>query len=170
MKQERNNLITAAVLTALGIAYLVSARSIKVFEGFGATPISARTIPQIWGTALVILSVLLLLRSMIRYGKLKKEEDPAERTGIRGWFAENYTVVGTFIVLFLYAVLLRNVGYLITTTVYLIIQMLLLTGRERINKKTIILVVIIAVIFSLVTDFIFVKLLHVLLPRGIFGL
>ena len=42
--------------------------------------------------------------------------------------------------------------------------------QSKFNKKTIILVVIIAVIFSLVTDFIFVKLLHVLLPRGIFGL
>lgn len=78
-------------------------------------------------------------------------------------------MIGTFIILFLYAFAMRPVGYLISTFVYLIVQVVLLTQRKKINKKIILKALILAVVFSVLSDYLFVELLSVPLPAGILG-
>lgn len=88
---------------------------------------------------------------------------------MKSWFTDHYTVLGTFILLFAYALVLRPVGYLLTTFIYLIIQIILLTEQKKINKKLVVKALILSVVFSILSDYLFVKLLSVPLPSGILG-
>ena len=68
---------------------------------------------------LLVLSVVLMVRGYaeIRHLKATGEEIFSGRTP-KDWLADNYAVIGTFIILFLYAFAMRPVGYLISTFVY----------------------------------------------------
>ena len=82
--------------------------------------ISARTIPVAWAVLLLVLSVVLMVRGYaeIRHLKATGEEIFSGRTPKRLAGGDNYAVIGTFIILFLYAFAMRPVGYLISTFVY----------------------------------------------------
>lgn len=137
MKKCVKDLIAGAVLALCSIGYYVASHSIQSF-GFNKDFISARTIPVAWAVLLLVLSVVLMVRGYaeIRHLKATGEEIFSGRTP-KDWLADNYAVIGTFIILFLYAFAMRPVGYLISTFVYLIVQVVLLTQRKKINKKII---------------------------------
>ena len=65
-----------------------------------------------------------------------------------------------------YFVLMPYIGFLIMTTIYLFLQMLLLSDKS--NKK-IVSFFAISIVSSLVTYFIFRSIFYVMLPSGIFG-
>ena len=167
MKKCVKDLIAGAVLALCSIGYYIASHSIQSF-GSNKDFISARTIPVAWAVLLLVLSVVLMVRSYaeIRHLKATGEEIFSGRTP-KDWLADNYAVIGTFIILFLYAFAMRPVGYLISTFVYLIVQVVLLTQRK--NKKLILKALILAVVFSVLSDYLFVELLSVPLPAGILG-
>lgn len=169
MKKCVKDLIAGAVLALCSIGYYIASHSIQSF-GSNKDFISARTIPVAWAVLLLVLSVVLMVRSYAEISHLKAtgEEIFSGRTP-KDWLADNYAVIGTFIILFLYAFAMRPVGYLISTFVYLIVQVVLLTQRKKINKKLILKALILAVVFSVLSDYLFVELLSVPLPAGILG-
>lgn len=162
MKKCVKDLIAGAVLALCSIGYYIASHSIQSF-GSNKDFISARTIPVAWAVLLLVLSVVLMVRSYaeIRHLKATGEEIFSGRTP-KDWLADNYAVIGTFIILFLYAFAMRPV-------VYLIVQVVLLTQRKKINKKLILKALILAVVFSVLSDYLFVELLSVPLPAGILG-
>ena len=121
MKKCVKDLIAGAVLALCSIGYYIASHSIQSF-GSNKDFISARTIPVAWAVLLLVLSVVLMVRSYaeIRHLKATGEEIFSGRTP-KDWLADNYAVIGTFIILFLYAFAMRPVGYLISTFVYLIV-------------------------------------------------
>ena len=155
MKKCVKDLIAGAVLALCSIGYYIASHSI---QSFGSNK------------DFMVLSVVLMVRSYaeIRHLKATGEEIFSGRTP-KDWLADNYAVIGTFIILFLYAFAMRPVGYLISTFVYLIVQVVLLTQRKKINKKLILKALILAVVFSVLSDYLFVELLSVPLPAGILG-
>ena len=72
----------------------------------------------------------------------------------------------TFILLAIYTVFLKQLGFVTATFLYIFFQTLVLTKKEKRNYK---LTIILAIIFSVLIDYIFVELLSVLLPKGIIG-
>lgn len=169
MKKCVKDMIAGAVLALFSIVYYIASHSIQSF-GSNKDFISARTIPVAWAVLLLVLSAALMIRSYSEIRRLKAagEEIFSGRT-FKDWLADNYAVIGTFVMLFLYAFAMRPVGYLVSTFVYLIIQVVLLTQREKINKKLIVKALILAVAFSVASDYLFVELLSVPLPSGILG-
>lgn len=162
--RKTKDLITGAVLMGLAVFYIVSSLSIKVFEGQGKTVINAGTIPRMWGICLLLLSVLLTVRGIrgVRGGQKK-----AAGGGLKTWMVRNHAVLGTFLILTLYVILLGRVGYVIDTVGYLFFQMLLLSP---VGEKKAVPAFILALISSVVTYYLFVHLLNVPLPAGILPL
>jgi hypothetical protein len=66
----------------------------------------------------------------------------------------------------LYALLITKVGFLITTTVYLFIQINILSPKQ--SRKHL-MFAIISVVASVVIYYIFVKVFNLMLPAGILG-
>ena len=167
-KKARTDLIAGIVLALFSIFYFHFAGEIKIFAGAGSS-ISARTIPYMWAALLFLLSICLIFRDLRRPGEAVENIPEGETRDFRWWLSENYAVVGTFAALILYALLLKRLGYMLSTFLYLMVQIMLLTEKARFNGKTFLRGLLIAVLFTLISDYLFVRLLHVPLPKGLFG-
>ena len=168
MKMEyKKNLIPGIVLTIFSIIYLVLTSQIKKFSGLGSDPLGARAIPYLWGISLLVLSLILVVRGIkqrnlaIKNNTLVKSE-----LNFTGMIKENREIVLTFVSLAVYIALLEPVGFLIMTAVYLFVQTLILTPKE---KRNYIVTLITSIVIAVALDYVFVCLLNVLLPLGIFG-
>ncbi len=133
----------------------------------GSDPLGARAIPYLWGISLLVLSLILVVRGIkqrnlaIKNNTLVKSE-----LNFTGMIKENREIVLTFVSLAVYIALLEPVGFLIMTAVYLFVQTLILTPKE---KRNYIVTLITSIVIAVALDYVFVCLLNVLLPLGIFG-
>lgn len=161
MKNSKD-LAAGLVCTAAAVFYLSSALSIQVFQGAGAAPVDSRMVPMIWGGCFLLLGLALTLR-----GWRAVRSQGAEKTGdARGWLERNAAVCGTFVLLALYAFSMKTAGFILSTGVYLLLQMLLLTPGEKRNLPALLLL---SAGCAVGVDLLFVKALHVPLPAGWLG-
>ncbi len=165
--EYKKNLIPGIVLTIFSIIYLVLTSQIKKFSGLGSDPLGARAIPYLSVISLLVLSLILVVRGIkqrnlaIKNNTLVKSE-----LNFTGMIKENREIVLTFVSLAVYIALLEPVGFLIMTAVYLFVQTLILTPKE---KRNYIVTLITSIVIAVALDYVFVCLLNVLLPLGIFG-
>ena len=165
--EYKKNLFPGIVLTIFFFFFLVLTSQIKKFSGLGSDPLGARAIPYLWGISLLVLSLILVVRGIkqrnlaIKNNTLVKSE-----LNFTGMIKENREIVLTFVSLAVYIALLEPVGFLIMTAVYLFVQTLILTPKE---KRNYIVTLITSIVIAVALDYVFVCLLNVLLPLGIFG-
>ena len=162
----RTNIVTGSTLTFFSVLYLYFSFDIVPFRGLGATPLDATFIPRFWGTCLFLLSISLLSRGL-RQRKIKVDNagsEAAVKFSLGDFYQRNYEVILTFTAIGIYIALLGIVGFIIMSALYIFFQALLLSPPGRRNYKT---AAILAILSSVAIDFMFVRLLSVLLPRGI---
>lgn len=167
MVNYRKNIISGSVLFVSAAVYFILSFSIKSFSGLGATPLSARFIPQLWGFLLMLLSLVLLVRGIREYLKLRKAGALAkDGTTLSAFVSRNREVILTFTALAVYIVLLDAIGFFIMSAAFIFVEALVLTPAEKRNWAAALLL---GVICSAGIDFLFVRVLNVLLPAGILG-
>ena len=152
------DLLTGIVAAAFSAFYLMQTSGIKVFGGATAG-VTAQTVPRLWGVAMLVLSILLILRSILAMRK-KSEQDEEARL-------ERREVVCTFCLLILYAALMKLVGFIIMSILYVYLQVWVLTPPEKRTKRMHTIAGGLAVFFSVSLYFVFTKYLMVMLPPGI---
>ncbi|WP_277408829.1 tripartite tricarboxylate transporter TctB family protein [Lacrimispora xylanisolvens] len=74
----------------------------------------------------------------------------------------------SFMLILVYVYLLQPVGFIVTTILYLPLQMYVLAPDEKKTKKDIIQLAVISVIFTFVVFFLFRYGFKIILPAGIF--
>ena len=171
-KQYKLDIIPGIVLAVFSIAYLSMIPSIQTFTGLGATPLTNHFVPYLWGGVLLVLSLWIIARGFRKRKKYLAEGGKIEKTSLKAGLMEKREVVASFIALGLYVGLMGVVGFAITTILYVFVQILILTPREK-WKKNYTPAAITAVIAGVVLFYIFRYMLNVLLPVGIlsvFGL
>ena len=171
-KQYKLDIIPGIVLAVFSIAYLSMIPGIQTFTGLGATPLTNHFVPYLWGGVLLVLSLWIIARGFRKRKKYLAEGGKIEKTSLKAGLMEKCEVVASFIALGLYVGLMGVVGFAITTILYVFVQILILTPREK-WKKNYIPAAITAVIAGVVLFYIFRYMLNVLLPVGIlsvFGL
>lgn len=159
------DLLTGIVAAAFSAFYLMQTSGIKVFGGATAG-VTAQTVPRLWGVAMLALSILLILRSILAMRK-KSEQDEEESLGFLARLKERREVVCTFGLLILYAALMKPVGFIIMSIIYVYLQVWVLTPPEKRTKKMHTIAGGLAVFFSVSLYFVFTKYLMVMLPPGI---
>lgn len=165
--EYKKNLIPGIVLTIFSIIYLVLTSQIKKFSGLGSDPLGARAIPYLWGISLLVLSLILVVRGIKQRSlAIKNNTFVKSQLNLSSMIKENREIVLTFVSLAVYIALLEPVGFLIMTAVYLFAQTLILTPKE---KRNYIVTLITSIVIAVALDYVFVCLLNVLLPLGIFG-
>ena len=165
--EYRKNLYPGIILTIISAAYLALSGQIEIFTGSGATPLDARFMPRLWGTVLLILSLILVVRGIKqRKAAVASGEIDASKKSLIESIADSREVLLSFVFLAIYVAIMEPIGFLISTAVYLYAEILLLTEK---SKRNYIIPLIVAIIFAVGIDFIFVRFLNVLLPAGIFG-
>ena len=161
------NMFAGGLLFAFAAAYFILAFQIPNFKGLGAPPIDAKFVPKLWGGLLMGLSLIVFLRGLLEYLKLKKEGKlPRSGISLKDRIIENREVILTFLCLLIYIWLLQPVGFIIMSALYIFAESMILTPK---GKRKPLIAAIVGVAAAVVVDYAFVNLLHVLLPAGILG-
>lgn len=158
---------TGIVLFILSVLYLYFSKDIRVFKGSGATPLTSAFMPRFWGTCLLLLSTLLILRSPRK--RIQPDEKGAASAHVlspTAFFAKHYEVILTFALIGLYIAMLVPLGFILSSIAYIFAQILVLTPSGKRDWKSSLVVGSVA---AIATTFMFVRLLGVLLPHGLFG-
>ena len=104
--------------------------------------------------------VLLNIKNMKIYVAQAEAEGPEK--------ADYKRVLTSFIIILVYVFVLKSVGFIISTLVYLPVQMFILAPEERRGKKDDIQLLITDVLFTFVVFFLFRYGFKIVLPAGIF--
>ena len=166
--KDRNNykldIVPGVVLAAFSIFYMCQISGIRVFKGLGSTPLNNHFVPWLWSGALLFLSLWLIVRGVLKYRRFGAKE------GGSLWAAlmDKREVIASFIALGLYVAFMNSLGFVIATTAYVFVQILLLTPVERWGRN-VVPAVVTAVVAGCLLFYIFRSTLNVLLPVGLFG-
>lgn len=145
--------ILYTVLFIAGIALWISAQGIEAGAAMGQ---GGDFMPKLCAVIWVILSGLLLVTGI--FGKGAEEKAAGGNT--RAFFM-------TLALLFFYVLLLKPVGFVITSSLYMFAQMVLFVPKELINKKRLVLFAAISIILPILVNLLFVNVFSLILPAGI---
>ena len=104
--------------------------------------------------------VFLNIKNMKIYVAWAEAEGPEK--------ADYKRVLTSFIIILVYVFVLKSVGFIISTLVYLPVQMFILAPEERRGKKNVIQLLLTDVLFTFVVFFLFRYGFKIVLPAGIF--
>ena len=151
--KKYTDIITGVIGLSIGIAVLIMSIQIGMAEG---QTIGADFLPKIIAVLMILLSAKLTWDGV---KSAKNYED------IRLDYEKNYLGVAILMVAaILYAQLLKKIGFIITSMLFLYLALCLISKKEETNyvKFAVITVVMVLLIY-----FVFTKGLSIRLPKGI---
>lgn len=148
-----------AAALLFSIFYLINAAQIKTRPKLTPSYASARIMPILLGVLLALLSVLCIVQGL-RKLKTAAKEEPQSKTNKGDLMA----VLLTFMVIIGYVIIMPMLGFILSTVIYLFLQMLILAPVE---KRNYVLFAIVAVAFTAIVFVAFRVGLQQLLPRGV---
>lgn len=157
--KKYGDFVVSIFFMVLSIAMIIMAQQLPKSKVMDIGP---DFMPTVIGVLILVLSVILLI-STIRNFKAKA----AELEGVEPEKYDYPRVIISFLLVLVYAFVLKNVGFIICTLVYLPIQMFVLSPEDKRSKKDIILYLVIDVIFTIAVYFLFRYGFKILLPAGI---
>ncbi len=119
--------------------------------------------PIVIGVITLALSSALLFLSVKNF-KMHAAEAEAEGADV----CDYKRVLSSIILVLIYVFTMQPVGFILTTLVFLLLQMIVLSPDDQRTKKDIIKLAVIDVIFTLVVFFLFRYGFKIVLPAGIF--
>jgi len=147
------DVITGAVGLVIGVIVLIMSIQIGIAEG---QAVGADFLPKIVAVLMIILSAILIWNG-IKQARVY-EDRPQE-------YKKNYLGVAILILAgILYAQLLKPVGFIITSLVFLFLALCLISKKEETNYLKFALITIVMV---LLIYFVFTKGFGIRLPKGI---
>ncbi len=119
--------------------------------------------PLVIGSVTLVLAAILTFLSVKNFKMHAKELETAEIPE-----CDYKRVLSSIILILIYVFVMKPVGFIVSTMVYLLFQMLVLSPDDERDKKHIIQLAVIDVIFTLIVFFLFRYGFKIVLPAGIF--
>ena len=158
--KKYGDIIVGVFFMLLSAAMMVMA---KMLPKSTVMDIGPDSMPMCIGVMTFVLAaalVLLNIKNMKIYVAQAEAEGPEK--------ADYKRVLTSFIIILVYVFVLKSVGFIISTLVYLPVQMFILAPEERRGKKDVIQLLITDVLFTFVVFFLFRYGFKIVLPAGIF--
>ena len=158
--KKYGDIIVGVFFMLLSAAMMVMA---KMLPKSTVMDIGSDFMPMCIGVMTFVLAaalVLLNIKNMKIYVAQAEAEGPEK--------ADYKRVLTSFIIILVYVFVLKSVGFIISTLVYLPVQMFILAPEERRGKKDVIQLLITDVLFTFVVFFLFRYGFKIVLPAGIF--
>lgn len=156
--KKYGDLVTGVFFLALSILIFIMASRLPPSLMGG---LASDFMPKVMAVITVILSLFEIKNGI---GKIKAFDPTAQE--VEEDKPEYWRVLVTIIGFTLYVLLMPSIGFIITTIVYFIIQMIVLAPKE---KRNYLLFVVISIVFSIAIYYVFRNALNVMLPVGILG-
>ena len=154
------DLILGIVMLLFSGFYLFYAQQIKTRPKLTPSYASAKIMPTLLGILLAVLSIICIIQGYRKMTLPDTQSDSSKKLDKGDVMA----VVYTFAVIIGYILVMPTLGFILSTLLYLFLQMIVLAPPE---KRNYVLFAIVSVVF---TAFVFVAFrvgLQQLLPRGI---
>ena len=168
MSKKKKNIIPNVVIFILSLFFFIASFTIKLTNIDKV--VGSRLFPQIVTLLLMALSLFLIIADMMENkrneaSKTKVEEDNKEIEEVtdKPNYINTILVFGSF---GLYLILLEQVGFIISTILYLSSQMYILAPKEDKTSKKILIYTVISIIVTMIIYWIFAEGFQLVLPRG----
>lgn len=160
-----SDIISGSVILLVSAILFYGTTQIRVIASMEG--LTSRFFPRIVVGVMAVLGLLILVRGIkAARVSVSAEEDHADSS--KGITTGTRCVIETLIAIFVYVFLMEPVGFLITTVLYLFVQMLIL-APSPITKKNYLLFAMISLISSIGIYLLFTRVFYLLLPAGILG-
>lgn len=140
------------VLVLFGAALWLTAQKIEVGAAMGQ---GGDFMPKLCSSIWLVLSILILV-----FGLRTPDAGGEDSVSIRG-------LLSTLALLFAYILLLKPIGFVITSIVYMFVQMLLFVPAEYRNKRNYVIFAAVSVILPIAVNLLFANVFSLILPTGI---
>ncbi len=164
VKAKYLDLASGIFLFMFSIALFIGAQNVKTLA---VSSIGSGFFPSVVAVLLAATSIPIILGGI---KEARKKSEPArkqegerekEKTRPRTW-----AVLATFAVMTAYAAVMPIAGFMISTAVYLFLQMNIMAVKERRRQG---IFACTSVITAVAVYYLFVKVFHLMLPAGILG-
>ncbi len=157
--KKYGDIVVGIIFMAISAAMIVMALQLPKSAIIDIGP---EFMPLVIGSVTFILAALLTIFSVIGLkGRLAALEGEAAPD------CDYKRVISSFILMLIYVFVLQPVGFIISTLVYLILQILVLSPADKRGKKEIIQIIIIDVLFTVIVFFLFRYGFKIILPTGL---
>lgn len=156
IKKKHEDFIIGIIFMILSIGYFILSKFLPASK---LMKIGPSFMPSVIACCIFILSILQIINGY-KVLKINKEEKKEEFT------PEYKRVLATIIAFAFYVLLLEPIGFLITTFIYLVIQMYILSTHEQ---RRPIIFILISLITTVVVYYGFKNGFSIMIPAGIFG-
>ena len=158
--KKYGDIVVGVFFMVLGALLVILAQALpksKVME------IGPDFMPTVIGSVTFILAAILTFLSIKNFKMHGKELEHAEIPD-----CDYKRVISSIILVLIYVFALQPVGFIISTLVFLLLQMLVLSPDDERDKKHIIILAVIDIVFTMVVFFLFRYGFKIVLPAGIF--
>lgn len=158
--KKYGDIIVSIFFMALSAAMMVMA---KMLPKSTVMDIGPDFMPMCVGGLTFVLAAVLLFLSIKNF-RINVAE--AEAEGVEN--LDYKRVLFSFILILVYVYVLQPVGFIVSTVVYLPIQMFILSPEDKRDKKSMVQLAVISVVFTFAVFFLFRYGFKIVLPAGIF--
>lgn len=155
MTNKTRDIICSIIVLAFGATMIYFVKDVRRVI---RTDVGSAFVPTLIGWCIVVTGACKLLYSIFTGLKEENKKIVFDQDFLGG--------IGTIILVVLYMLAFQPVGFVVSSAVYLFLQMLLFS--EKSNRK-ILLFAVIAVVLPLAVDALFVYVIKMPLPVGVFG-
>lgn len=156
LKEKYWDLCAGIFLFLFSIALFYGGMTVKTLE---VSTFGSGFFPKILAVLLALTSVPIILGGA---NKAKADDSGAEQSAPMRWQG----VLMTFGLMTAYAGLISVLGFMITTAVYLFLQMNILAGN---HNRRLVLFAIVSAVSAVLINYTFVKVFNLMLPAGFLG-
>ena len=164
--KKYSDMISGAIILLVSAILFYGTTQIRVIASMEG--LTSKFFPRIVVGGLALMGLIIFYRGFKASRSASAAASGEETAGPKKLSVGTRCAIETMIAILIYVCLMEPVGFLITTFVYLIAQMLIL-APGKVTKKTLILFVIISLIASTGIYFLFTRAFYLLLPAGILG-
>jgi putative tricarboxylic transport membrane protein len=156
-KNQKINIAAGVIFLLYGTFLLYGGMSITAAPKPG--DVGSAFMPRACGSLIIFLSTLLLCITLV-----KKNFKPEQKTETGVPFDRRSTVL-SILLLVVYMAVLIPLGFILSSTVYLVLQMLIMANKP--GKKQFIIYIFISLVTPFLVNYIFYSMFALMLPAGV---
>jgi len=177
MKKFTKEMKVGVFFLCFAVFYIISSRNINTFSPFGHKALDSKSLPQLLGWLMIVLSIVLIVTSYVKSKKNvavvpeKQEKKAVEMVTVLG---KQLPKVSAYLVaccglIALYTLFFRSLGFVVSTTLFLFLLTLLLAPKDKRTGKMIVFYAVFSVVFTVILYLLFTRAIAMMLPHGILG-
>jgi hypothetical protein len=126
---------------------------------------NSQFLPSILGWSLLILSVIEIVRGLIVM--IGEGRDRTDKESVVLNSSNGKKVLYSILLMVMFVFLMKRIGFIVISIVYLILQILVFVPEKNRNMKKILLI---ACVFTILIEIVFYYLLNIIIPQGLIQL